>query len=257
VRYQDAAFEHWLAVTTTASADPKAPLAMARWIGGPDGGPTTVRGHDGWFAPVENGITPSQFLLAWEEAPGIVVTVTAGGLDEATVRRAAEGLRPATDAEWHRLVASGDPPDEGADLPTLARGDGWRYSQDTDRGVCFEAKTEGGVGGSCSDPGALDDPQLYEGADDAEGGGWWLHGRVPDDVTRVRVEPDGGDAQVVDTVGASRGPGRAWAAQVPKDERSVTITALTADGTEVDTAIVTPQSGWAGGAPGATSTTTS
>ena len=219
-------------------------LDSFRWLGGTEARRTTVRGHEGWFLPGSDSDDFSPYLaLGWRERPGVLVTISGLGISEDELRAAAESLRPASDQEWHDLVAAAT--DESG-APSLAAGEGWRYTSDSDGGVCFEVEVgDDASSGACSAPGGLDRPQLYEGASVVEDG-TWVHGRVGDDVARVAVRPEGGRRRVVDTI-PIEGGGRAWAALVPAGGARVGIVALTADGTQVQRTEVTPDTPWVSG----------
>jgi hypothetical protein len=216
-------------LTLAVVADAPGRLDVYRWAGAGETRATRVRGHDGWVVDASHGPAPATGL-AWREGPGVLVSAFGRGISEGEVRAAVESLRPASDEEWDRLVAIGKANAED-DLPTLAQGDGWRYARDGDEGVCFEVPVGGVASGTCG--GELDEPQAYEGAEQVDDG-WWLHGRVTENVNTVSVEVDGTEPEVVDTIPMTGTELRAWAVHVPLGSGRATIVTRDGSGAELE-----------------------
>jgi hypothetical protein len=71
-----------------------------------------VRGHPAWsitLPPGPGGWDIERRSILWQETPGVLVTLETGGTtyDVGVLRDVAEGLRPATDAEWQAMVDQG------------------------------------------------------------------------------------------------------------------------------------------------------
>jgi hypothetical protein len=241
-------------------ADEPGLLDAFRWLGGDEARRTTVRGHDGWFLPGSDSDDFSPYLaLGWRERPGVLLTAAGLGVSEDELRAAVESLRPATDEEWRRLLAVGDdevatPEDsDSEDMPTLAGEGPWRYARDGDDGVCFEVPDPPVTSRTCSGP--LDQPQLYEGPIEVDEG-WWVHGRVRQDVRQVALQWGAGERVVVDTIPMSAGGLRAWAGLLPGVyPGTVTVVALAADGSELDRTTVDVQQNTTGALPSPTTST--
>jgi hypothetical protein len=232
VSYQSSGQADAHTLIIAVSTDRPGLLDAFRWLGGDAARRTTVRGHEAWFLPSSDSDDASPFVaLGWRERPGVLVTASGVGISADQLRAAVESLRPASDAEWDRLVATAKSADDG-DMPILAQGGGWRYTRDTQDGVCFEVPHGSGASGECTAPGALDRPELYEGALQVEGGRW-LHGRVAEQVRQVSVAVDAGEPVLVDTLPMVDGQLRAWAYRVPAEVRSATIVALDEKGRPV------------------------
>jgi hypothetical protein len=236
-------------ISIAVVADEPGLLDAFRWLGGDEARRTTVRGHEGWFLPSSDSDDFSPYLaLGWRERPGILVTAAGLGVSEDELRAAVESLRPATAEEWSRLLAIGGedvatPEDsDSEDMPTLAGEGPWRYARDGDDGVCFEVPDPPVTSRTCSGP--LDQPQLYEGGPIEVDEGWWLHGRVPQEVRQVALLRGAGERLLVDTIPMSAGGLRAWAGLLPGVyPGTVTVVALAADGTELDRTTVDVQQG--------------
>ena len=81
-----------------------ADIAVARWITHADT-PTRIRGHVGWAGAQPDD--PTVRAIVWQEAPGVVAVALGTGVDQRVMQDTVAGLHPATDREWHALLAAG------------------------------------------------------------------------------------------------------------------------------------------------------
>lgn len=119
-RSEDAAAERYVIASVHAgSADH---LIVLRWWF--DGETRTIRGHEGVLARREvvstnvatgsDGMTAAEvstsevFVLAWEEADGVLVTMASRATSEEELLGAARSLREASDEEWQDLLSAAE-----------------------------------------------------------------------------------------------------------------------------------------------------
>jgi hypothetical protein len=103
----------WIDITTSSDLS-------AREVGGTES-PVTVRGHEGtMYTTAANGSIIGSISVRWEEAPNIMVTVSANNSDVTTddVLEIAESLHPVSEEEWERGSHLNDPL-SAADLQAL------------------------------------------------------------------------------------------------------------------------------------------
>jgi hypothetical protein len=102
VGYQDDGDLARAVAVAAVAVDPGGILA-ARWSLGPEAREIELRGTAAWIAsPYEGGR-----VVVWEEAPGVLVGVTSGLSEDATIA-AIESLRLATDEEWAAFPTGGE-----------------------------------------------------------------------------------------------------------------------------------------------------
>lgn len=197
---------------------------------------TKVRG-----APALEG-GRDQDVLAWVERPGTLVVVTGNGLRPGELRDIAEGLQPATAADWRKLAATARPPRRVAQLGTeVASGDAggvhWAVTvQKQPSGTdpmsdvaCIEVTTESSGSGSCFPaavaPGEISSVGLSDRLVTAAAG---------TDVAKVVVRLADGTSVEATLRGTTKELGFSVViAPLPAGARAVLVTAFDAGGREV------------------------
>ena len=207
---------------------------------------TTVRGQHAAIARF-SGAT----FLQWHEPAGTLVTLVASGLDDDAVRRVAEELRPAGNAEIDRLVDEhGTPSPTQSGFPNLdegqvqvvsgTRGDiRWRLVASADQelgSLTYEessVSSASGFGGAGSaDPGAA--PPLEAAATrSSDGQTWVIFGTVARDASAITAEGAEGSAVSLDLYDVTGWDRKVFIGFLPADARASDIVAHRPDGTEV------------------------
>jgi hypothetical protein len=227
---------------TAASVD------LAGWGLNLDTGSTTVRGR---HAAVGRWFT-SETLLQWYEPSGTLVTLLASGLDEHAVRRVAEELRPAGDAEIGHLIS-----EHPMDSPTLF-GFGrleegqvavvsgtmgeirWRLvaSVDQDAGLGSLSYEEAAAGSGYGAAVGSDDsgaaPALEATATETmDGESWAVYGVVAGDASAVTAEGADGSAVSLDLYEVTGWDRQVFIGFLPADAQARDVVAHRPDGTEI------------------------
>lgn len=193
------------------------------WSSGPSGGvasaPLVVRGHDGVKYHYAN-----RTVVVWQEQPGVLVWVAVPDQLVDQLATIAEGVRRVSGPATIPYVVVVNP---------LARP--WDTQDNNADGLVYTR-----VGG-----------KLQVGVDYIDGnspfvarqnpnvdGELVIGGAAPADAMKVRITTAGNPPVTVDTVAFAGAPdARFFQANVPGNVGQVTVTWLTADGTELDTAI--------------------
>lgn len=227
---------------TAASVD------LARW-GSPglDAASTTVRGR---HAVV--GRFTGETLLQWHEPSGTLVTLLASGLDEAAVRRVAEELRPAGDAEIGHLVRA-RPPDsatrsgfaslEEGQVAVVSGRSGemqWRLVASVDQearlgSLSYEEAAGGSASGATggSDDSGAAPPLEATATETMDGKGWVVYGVVAGDAGAVTAEGADGSAIPLDLYDVTGWDRRVFIGFLPADTQARDVVAHRPDGTEL------------------------
>jgi hypothetical protein len=229
---------------TAASVD------LARWGGlSLDAASTTVGGRHAVL-----GRFASETLLQWYEPSGTLVTLLASGLDEDAVRRVAEALRPAGDAEIGRLI-SAHPMDSAlrSGFPSLEEGQvqvvwgtmgdiQWRLVASADQearlgSLSYEETAAGSGAGSGGAVGSADSgapPPLEATATETmDGESWAVYGVVAGDVSAVTAEGADGSAVPLDLYDVTGWDRRVFIGFLPADTQASDVVAHQPDGVEV------------------------
>jgi len=221
---------------------------------------TTVRGHDaiaGTLGDQTTGVTGFEHLsvLMWSERPGELIRVFGANVSDADLRTVAEGLQPASDTEWAKLVERtklGDfQPD--AQRTELGRGtfpDGTPWvlrvqargatdlSASTELSVAVgsgETSSGGGFSDSASSSGGsstgTSDPVPFPSTTTSTiGGRHFASGLLADAVDKVELRR--ADGSVIEDALIVSGHGyRAWLAELTVDK--TTVVALDRTGKEL------------------------
>jgi hypothetical protein len=212
-----------------------------------------VRGHPALLGTIESAAdaVPATNLLTWLEAPGVLVRVSAWGLERSDLLAMAESLEPVAGAEWTDLLEraeAGDLPGRFDDSsgPEIVRGefdDGTRWSlrgdPDDPAAVLQLDVSLGGDSSSSSSGFAANGVPIEGGGSDApaalpvvrsltvveQGGRRFAAGVVGPEAMRVELRDASGAGIGWSEVGPlGDGPGTSWfVVELPPETTSIAV----------------------------------